>query len=74
MDNRDMLKTNTEISFTPPSQLRIQAKSFQCSEAESHEWSEPLVAMVQGPLKGPESFWFFNHPRDFSTLEFFLLS
>ena len=37
-----------------------EAESFRCSEAESHEQSEQSVAGVQGPLKGPGSFWVFN--------------
>ena len=55
----------------PKFQVRIQdlvkggapaseAESCRRSEAESCEWSEPLLAGVQGPLKGPGSFWVFN--------------
>ena len=54
-----------------------QAKSCQHSEAESHEQSEQFVAGVQGPLKGPGSFWDFNaqicilpHSRDSFSLIF----
>ena len=37
-----------------------EAESCQCSKAESCEQSEPLAAGVQGPLKGPGSFWVFT--------------
>ena len=38
------------------------AKGESCrgSEAESREQSKQFVAGVQGPLKGPGSFWVFN--------------
>ena len=54
-----------------------EAESCQCSEAEACEQSEQFVAGVQGPLKGPGSFWVFNaqicilpHPRDSFALIF----
>ena len=37
-----------------------EAKSCRCSKAEPHEQSEQSLAGVQGPLKGPGSFWVFN--------------
>ena len=42
--------------------MRIQdlAESCRCSKAESHERSKQSEAGVQGPLKGPGSFWVFN--------------
>ena len=40
----------------PPS----EAESCRLSEAESRERSEHSVAGVQGPLKGPGSFWVFD--------------
>ena len=36
-----------------------EAESCQCSEAESCKQREQSVAEVQGPLKGPGSFWGF---------------
>ena len=52
------------------------AESCQCSEVELRERSEQFAAGVQGPLKGPGSFWVFNaqicilpHSRD----SFFLI-
>ena len=54
-----------------------EAKSCRRSEAESHERSELIAAGVQGPLKGPGSFWVFNaqicilpHSRDSFSLIF----
>ena len=48
-----------------------EAESCRCSEAESRERSEHSAAGVQGPLKGPGSFWVFDaqiciftHSRD----------
>ena len=53
------------------------AESCRCSEAESRERSEQYAAGVQGPLKGPGSFWVFNaqiciltHSRDSFSLIF----
>ena len=37
-----------------------EVESSRCSEAESHKQSGQFVAGVQGPLKGPGSFWVFN--------------
>ena len=37
-----------------------EAKICQHSKVESHERSEQSAARVQGPLKGPGSFWVFN--------------
>ena len=37
-----------------------EAESCRCSEAESCERSEHSAAGVQGPLKGPGSFWVFD--------------
>ena len=69
-------------------QVRIQdlvkggapASAAECcrrSEAESRERSEQYAAGVQGPLKGPGSFWVFNaqiciltHSRDSFSLIF----
>ena len=34
-----------------------EAESCRRSEAELREWSEQFAAGVQGPLKGPGSFW-----------------
>ena len=52
-----------------------EAESCRCSEAESLEGSEHSVARVQGPLKGPGSFWVFDaqiciltHSRDSFSL------
>ena len=54
-----------------------EAESCQRSEAKSRERSEQSVARVQGPLKGPGSFWVFNaqiciltHSRDSFSLIF----
>ena len=54
-----------------------EAENCRCSEAESPEQSEQSVARVQGPLKGPGSFWVFNaqiciltHSRDSFSLMF----
>ena len=52
-----------------------EAESCRCSEVESCERSEQSAAGVQGPLKGPGSFWVFNaqiciltHSRDSFSL------
>ena len=52
-----------------------EAESCRRSEAESRERSEHSVAGVQGPLKGPGSFWVFDaqiciltHSRDSFSL------
>ena len=52
-----------------------EAESCRRSEAESRERSEQYAAGVQGPLKGPGSFWVFNaqiciltHSRDSFSL------
>ena len=52
-----------------------EAKNCRRSEVESCKRSEPLAAGVQGPLKGPGSFWVFNaqicillHSRDSFSL------
>ena len=54
-----------------------EAESCQCSEVESHKRSEHSAAGVQGPLKGPGSFWVFDaeiciltHSRDSFSLIF----
>ena len=54
-----------------------EAENCRCSKAESRERSEQSVAGVQGPLKGPGSFWVFNaqiciltHSRDSFSLIF----
>ena len=54
-----------------------EAKSCRRSEAESCERSEQSAARVQGPLKGPGSFWGFDaqiciltHSRDSFSLIF----
>ena len=54
-----------------------EAESCRHSEAESRERSEQIEAGVQGPLKGPGSFWVFNaqicilpHSRDSFSLIF----
>ena len=54
-----------------------EAENCRRSEAESCEQSEQSVAGVQGPLKGPGSFWVFNaqiciltHSRDSFSLIF----
>ena len=54
-----------------------EAESCQCSEVELHEQSEQFAVGVQGPLKGPGSFWVFNaqicilpHSRDSFSLIF----
>ena len=54
-----------------------EAKSCRHSKVESREQSEQFVAGVQGPLKGPGSFWIFNaqicilpHSRDSFSLIF----
>ena len=54
-----------------------EAESCRRSEAELREWSEQFAAGVQGPLKGPGSFWVFNaqicilpHSRDSFSLIF----
>ena len=51
-----------------------EAESCRRSEAELRERSEQFVAGVQGPLKGPGSFWVFNtqicilpHSKDFCS-------
>ena len=54
-----------------------EAESCRCIEAKSCERSKQSVAGVQGPLKGPGSFWvinaqicIFTHPRDSFSLIF----
>ena len=54
-----------------------EAESCRRSEAESRERSEHSAAGVQGPLKGPGSFWVFDaqiciltHSRDSFSLIF----
>ena len=54
-----------------------EAESCRHSEAESRERSEHSAAGVQGPLKGPGSFWVFDaqiciltHSRDSFSLIF----
>ena len=54
-----------------------EAESCRRSEAELRERSEQFAAGVQGPLKGPGSFWVFNaqicilpHSRDSFSLIF----
>ena len=54
-----------------------ETESCRRSEAESRERSEQSAAGVQGPPKGPGSFWVFNaqiciltHARDFFSLIF----
>ena len=54
-----------------------EAESCQHSKAELCERSEQSAAGVQGPLKGPGSFWVFNtqiciltHSRDSFSLIF----
>ena len=54
-----------------------EAESCRRSEVESRERSEHSVAGVQGPLKGPGSFWVFDaqiciftHSRDSFSLIF----
>ena len=55
-----------------------EVKSCRHREADSHEWSETLLAGVQGLLKGHGSFWVLNaqicillHSRD-SFLSFMM--
>ena len=75
-------------SLIRKSQVRIQdlvkggapgaeAESCRRSEAELRQRSEQFAAGVQGPLKGPGSFWVFNaqicilpHSRDSFSLIF----
>ena len=54
-----------------------ETESCRRSKAESCKQSEQFVARVQGPLKGPGSFWLFNvqiwilpHSRDSFSLIF----
>ena len=54
-----------------------ETESCRCSEAKSCERSEQIATGVQGPLKGPGSFWVFNaqicilpHSRDSFSLIF----
>ena len=54
-----------------------EAESCRHSEAEARKRSKQIAAGVQGPLKGPESFWVFNaqicilpHSRDPFSLIF----
>ena len=54
-----------------------ETESCQCSESESLEQGEQFAAGLQGPLKGPGSFWVFNaqicilpHSRDSFSLIF----
>ena len=81
-------KENSTILAETLNQVRIQdlvkggapasaAESCRRSEAESRKRSEQYVAGVQGPLKGPGSFWVFNaqiciltHSRDSFSLIF----
>ena len=65
---QDLVKGGTPAS---------EAESCRCSEAESRERSEHSAAGVQGPLKGPGSFWIFDaqiciltHSRDSFSLIF----
>ena len=83
--NEDVLNIKLTRKFK---QVRIQdlvkggapaseAEKCRRSEAESCERSKQSVAGVQGPLKGPGSFWVFNaqiciltHSRDSFSLIF----
>ena len=83
-----MWKDPIDSIFVKTIQVRIQdlvkggapgaeAESCRRSEAELRERSEQFAAGVQGPLKGPGSFWVFNaqicilpHSRDSFSLIF----
>ena len=70
-------KSGADPGFGQGGAPGAEAESCWRSEAESCKRSEQFVAGVQGPLKGPGSFWVFNaqicilpHSRDSFSLIF----
>ena len=56
----EILNTGADPGFGQGGGPASEAESCQRSGAESCERSELSVAGVQGPLKGPGSFWVFS--------------
>ena len=76
-DPISLIITGADPGFGQGGGPACKAESCRCGEAESREWSEQSAAGVQGPLKGPGSFWVFNaqiciltHSRDSFSLIF----
>ena len=74
---RFLMITGADPGFGQGGAPASEAESCRHSEAESHERSEHSAAGVQGPLKGPGSFWVFDaqiriltHSRDSFSLIF----
>ena len=66
-----LVVTGADPGFGQGGAPASEAESCRRSEAESRERSEHSAAGVQGPLKGPGSFWVFDaqiciltHSRD----------
>ena len=66
-----VVKSGADPGFGQGGAPASEAESCRRSEAESRERSEHSAAGVQGPLKGPGSFWVFDaqiciltHSRD----------
>ena len=53
-------ETGADQGFGQGGAPASEAESCRHSEAESREWSKHSAAGVQGPLKGPGSFWVFD--------------
>ena len=71
------LHTGADPVFGQGGAPASEAESCRCSKVESRERSEQSAAGVQGPLKGPGSFWVFDaqiciltHSRDSFSLIF----
>ena len=72
-----LVPTGADPGFGQGGAPASEAKSCRRSEAELHERSKHSAAGVQGPLKGPGSFWVFDaqiciftHSRDSFSLIF----
>ena len=72
-----MIKSGADPGFGQAGTPASEAESCRRSEAKSRERSKQSAARVQGPLKGPGSFWVFNaqiciltHSRDSFSLIF----
>ena len=76
-NGENSLITGADPGFGQGGAPASEAESCRHSEAESRERSEHSAAGVQGPLKGPGSFWVFDaqiciltHSRDSFSLIF----
>ena len=72
-----MILSGADPGFGQGGAPGAEAESCRRSEVELHKRSEQFAAGVQGPLKGPGSFWVFNaqicilpHSRDSFSLIF----